>query len=201
MKEDHTLSHIPIIVVSIVDNRPLGYRLGASEYLVKPVEPTQLVDALRSVGATTDAGAGYVLIVDDERPIRDLLSIALRHIGYEARTAPSGEVALNMIAAHAPSAVLTDLFMPGGMSGFELIARLRSTEATVALPILVITGKDLTNDDRLLMKGQIADVIRKGDLLLPDLEARLRDTLAEHGVAPRDEPGEKEETPPARGPN
>jgi signal transduction histidine kinase len=201
MKEDPTVSHIPVIVVSIVDNRPLGYRLGASEYLVKPVEPTQLVDALKSVGATTDAGAGYVLIVDDERPIRDLLSIALRHVGYEARTAPSGEVALNMIAAHAPSAVLTDLFMPGGMSGFELIARLRSTESTAALPILVITGKDLTNDDRLLMKGQIADVIRKGDLLLPDLEARLRDTLEEHGVPPKTETGEKEETPRARGPN
>jgi CheY-like chemotaxis protein len=74
--------------------------------------------------------------------------------------------------------------MPGGMSGFELIARLRSDSRTDATPIIVITGKDLTTEDRRLMSGQIANVIRKGDLLLPDLETRLSAALEQHGVKP-----------------
>jgi PleD family two-component response regulator len=72
------------------------------------------------------------------------------------------------------------------MSGFELIARLRTNEATAHTPVIVITSKDVTVEDRELMRGQIADVIRKGDLLMPDLEARLRETLEEIGVKPSD---------------
>lgn len=74
--------------------------------------------------------------------------------------------------------------MPGGMSGYELVARLRSQKATYQTPIIIITGKDLMEEDRRLISGQIADVIRKGDLMLSDLDVRLRETLAEIGVIP-----------------
>ena len=74
--------------------------------------------------------------------------------------------------------------MPGGMSGYELVARLRSQKLTAKTPIIIVTGKDLMPEDRRLISGQIADVIRKGDLLLTNLEERLRETLAEIGVTP-----------------
>jgi DNA-binding response OmpR family regulator len=184
MKADPQTADIPVIVCSIVDNRPLGYQLGASDYLVKPVEPSRLLESLDGVGAAGGEGEGFVLVVDDEKSIRELLVSALRHAGFDARAVASGEAALKVAAKAPPRAVLSDLFMPGGMSGFELIARLRSDSRTDATPIIVITGKDLTTEDRRLMSGQIANVIRKGDLLLPDLETRLSAALEQHGVKP-----------------
>jgi DNA-binding response OmpR family regulator/two-component sensor histidine kinase len=185
LKAEPRTAGIPVIVCSIVDNRPLGYRLGASDYLIKPIEPVQLTASLRSVSAEGNGqGAGYVLVVDDEHGVRELLLAALRRSGYEVRSATSGEMALQMILKSPPRALLVDLMMPPGMSGYELIARLRSDPATENMPVLVVTGKDMTREDRKFISGQISDVIRKGDLLMSDLETRLRETLEDVGVKP-----------------
>ena len=192
LKADRRTAQIPVVVCSIVDNRALGYRLGASDYLIKPVAPEQLTDALKSVTQEGADGAGYVLVVDDEPGARDLLATALQRVGYNVRTASSGETALRMISKSVPRAVLSDLMMPGGMSGYELIARLRSDPRTEHTPVLVVTGKDMTPDDRKLILGQITEVTRKGDLLMSDLEPRLRETLEHLGVRPthgEDSPG------------
>jgi DNA-binding response OmpR family regulator len=185
LKSDRSMAQIPVIVCSIVDSRPLGYRLGASDYLLKPVEPGKLLTTLRGVCAEgMTAAEGYVLVVDDEHGIRELLTSALRQAGYNARSAASGETALKMIAQAAPRVVLSDLMMPGGMSGYEFVARLRSNPQTAHTPVIVITGKDMLPEDRRLISGQIANVIRKGDLLMSGLESRLRETLEEIGVKP-----------------
>ena len=190
MRADRRLSSIPVIVCSIVDNRPLGYSLGASDYLLKPVDPQTLTETLDRVSvrgkSDGDDGEDYVLVVDDEHGVRELLTTALRHAGFNARSAPSGETALKLAAQRRPRAVLCDLMMPNGMSGFEFIARFRSDPATARVPVLVLTGKDITPDDRRLISGQIAEVIRKGELLLSDVASRLRDTLEELGVEPTD---------------
>lgn len=185
LKSERTTARIPVIVCSIVDNRPLAYRLGASDYLIKPIDPERLLGALRAVstGGTEDRD-GYILVLDDERGIRELLMAALRKAGYDARAAASGETALKMIAEKKPRILLSDLILPAGMSGYELIARLRSDPETEDIPILVITGKDMTPEDRSFILGQISDVIRKGDLLMSDLELHLRETLEELGVRP-----------------
>lgn len=185
LKADPQLAKIPVVVVSIVDNKPLGYRLGASDYLVKPVEPNNLLETLNGVIPSSEEENGdYVLVVDDEQGVRELLIAALKQGGFKTRSAASGEIAFSLSQKHRPKAVLTDLHMPNGMSGYELIARLRSQNETAHTPILIITGKDLMEEDRRLINGQIADVIRKGDLMLTDLEVRLRETLAEIGVIP-----------------
>ena len=184
LKADARTAQIPVIVCSIVDNRPLGYRLGASDYMLKPVGPERLLRALRGMGVGAERDGGYVLVVDDEQGIRTLIHAALHGAGYAARAAASGAIALRMATAQPPRAVLCDLVMPGGMSGFELIARLRADCRTADVPIVVITAKDVSPQDMRLIGGQIADVIRKGDLLLPDLETRLREALEEIGVPP-----------------
>jgi CheY-like chemotaxis protein len=187
LKSEARTASIPVIVCSIVDNRPLGYRLGASDYLLKPINPAALESSLRSVSTTAahnGDGDGYVLVVDDEHGVRELLLAALRRAGYEARSASSGETALQMISKALPRALLLDLMMPGGMSGYELIARLRSDPLTEGMPILVVTGRDMTPQDRKFILGQITEVIRKGDLLMSDLETRLRETLEDVGVKP-----------------
>jgi DNA-binding response OmpR family regulator/anti-sigma regulatory factor (Ser/Thr protein kinase) len=187
MRADRRLASIPVIVCSIVDNRPLGYSLGASDYLLKPVDPQTLTDTLDRVSVRGTANSdGYVLVVDDEHGVRELLTTALRHAGFNARSAPSGETALKMVSQQPPRAVLTDLMMPNGMSGFEFVARFRSDPQTADVPVIVVTGKDITPDDRKLISGEIAEVIRKGELLLSDVASRLRDTLEELGVEPTD---------------
>jgi signal transduction histidine kinase len=187
LKGNPDTSDIPVIVCSIVDNQPLGFRLGASAYLLKPVEPSRLTSTLRSVSRPgVPDGDGYVLVVDDEHGVRELLFTALRREGFRVRAVASGEAALEAIAQSAPRAIICDLMMPRGMSGFELIARLRSDPRTEHTPILVVTGKDLTPQDRRLIVDQIAEVIRKGDLLIADLQTRLRETLEELGVTPTD---------------
>jgi signal transduction histidine kinase/DNA-binding response OmpR family regulator len=187
LRADERTRRIPVVICSIVDNRPLGYRLGASDYLVKPVSPERLVRSLRGVGATPDGGDGrYVLVVDDEQGFRSLVLAALRDAGYAARAAASGETALGIIRKETPAAVLSDLIMPNGMSGFELVARLRADGRTSKVPVILVTAKDVTEEDLRLVSGQIADVIRKGDLLLPDLATRLREALEEIGVHPTD---------------
>jgi signal transduction histidine kinase len=187
LKSDNRTSQIPVIVCSVVDNRPLGYRLGASHYFVKPVEPRQLTKVLQNIVPNEQKpGENYVLVVDDEHGIRELLAGALRKAGFNVRAAASGEIALKMLSNHIPQAVLSDLMMPGGMSGFELIARVRSNPQTEGVPIIVITGKDMTPDDKLFISNEIADVIRKGDLMMSDLETRLRQTLEEIGVKPNE---------------
>ena len=186
MKADERTIGIPVIVCSIVDNRPLGYRLGASEYLLKPVEPARLVETVESIvgNAQVEGDDNYVLVVDDEYGIREMIVTALKQAGYAVRGAASGEIAFQLAVKQTPQAVLCDLMMPGGMSGFELIARLRVNPSTAQTPIVVITGKETTPEDRELMRGQIAEVIRKGDLLLPNVEERLQEVLSEIGVEP-----------------
>jgi signal transduction histidine kinase len=187
LKADPRTQEIPVIVCSIVDNRALGYRLGASAYLLKPVDPEQLTVSLRSVsGLDLPEREGYVLVIDDEHGVRELLTTALRKAGYRVRPVASGEAALAAIAQAVPQAVISDLIMPHGMSGFELIARLRHDPRTENTPVLIVTGRDLTPEDRRLIIDQIADVIRKGDLLMSDLQTRLRETLEELGVTPSD---------------
>ena len=186
LKSKPETATIPVIVCSIVDNRPLGYRLGASNYLIKPIDPQGLVSALKSVGTSGagKTGDGYVLVVDDEHGIRELLLSALKNVGVDARSASSGETALRMVSEVPPKAIISDLMMPGGMSGYELIARIRANPETENIPIVVVTGKDMTPGDRRFIIGEIAKVIRKGDLLMSDLETRLRQTLEEIGVNP-----------------
>lgn len=187
LKANGRTAEIPVIVCSIVDNRPLGYGLGASHYFVKPVEPKELTDVLQDIMPLSQIGAdkeNYVLVVDDEHGVRELLANALRRSGFSVRVASSGEIALKMISNSPPQAILSDLMMPGGMSGFELIARIRSNPQNEELPIIVITGKDMTSEDKLFIKNEIADVIRKGDLMMSDLETRLGQTLEKIGVNP-----------------
>jgi CheY-like chemotaxis protein len=184
MKADRRLARIPVIVCSIVDNRPLGYSLGASDYIVKPIDPATLTDTLDRVSVRGEGADGYVLVVDDEHGVRELMTAALRHAGFNARSAPSGETALKLASSQPPLAVFCDLMMPNGMSGFEFVARFRSDPQTAGIPVVIVTGKDITPDDRKFISGEMAEVIRKGELLLSDVTSRLRDTLEDLGVRP-----------------
>jgi signal transduction histidine kinase/CheY-like chemotaxis protein len=149
---------IPVVILSVVENRAFGISLGAIEHLVKPVDRPALLLALTRAGVL--ATKGYVLIVDDDADVRALLEQELVAAGYRARTAPGGVEALELVRRERPSAVLLDLMMPPP-DGFEVLYRIRQDPLLRDLPVIVVTARELTAADEKMLNHSARRVIRK----------------------------------------
>lgn len=158
MKEDPLLCETPVIMVSILSDREMGLAFGAVELLRKPVEPELLLAALR---ALTGDQAREVLLVDDDPATRGLFRRILAREGWAVREAADGARALALIAERMPGLMVLDLMMPN-LDGFQTLRRLRETEAGRALPVIVVTSKDLTRREFDWLKANARDVVRKG---------------------------------------
>ena len=169
LRTDPATREIPVVIVSMLDDRRLGATLGATEYLVKPVDRRALLAALRRFGASP---ASEVLVVDDEPPARVLLARLLEADGYAVRGAASGEEALREIARRRPDLVLLDLMMPD-TDGFAVLAALRADPATCDLPVIVVTAMDIAPDQRTWLRQQMAIVLQKTSLRREDLAAEV----------------------------
>lgn len=155
LKQDPALSGIPIIIISIEEERARGFALGACEYLVKPIDPERLVSI---VGRTVRPGTGDVLVVDDDAATREMVARQLRRAGFTAVEVATGEEALALARTSAPVMMILDLVMPG-TSGFDVIRRMRADGLNV--PILVLTGKDLSAEEQALLREGITSVVQK----------------------------------------
>jgi signal transduction histidine kinase/CheY-like chemotaxis protein len=159
LKADPALAQIPVIMVTITDDKEMGFALGAVDYLTKPVDWTHLADVvrrLRAAGATEP-----VLVVDDDPAMRDLVRRALEKEGIPVVEAEHGRAALERVARQAPALILLDLMMPE-MDGFEFLAELRRQEAWRRIPVVIVTAKELTAEERERLNGQVTRVIQKG---------------------------------------
>jgi CheY-like chemotaxis protein/two-component sensor histidine kinase len=183
LKREPLTAHIPVIVVSIVDNRQFGMVLGASDYLVKPVNHDQLQRVLRRFEHQRTGGNG-VLVVDDDPAVLDVLGTSLEHDGWRIRTAADGVAALEAIRHERPDIVLLDLMMPG-LDGFEVLERLRSDARTRDLPVVVLTAKNLTPEERASLAKRAERFILKEARTLTSLLDQVRDALAaDHPARP-----------------
>ena len=167
LKADPVTADIPVIMLSMIEDKSLGYALGASEYLTKPIDRERLHSVLSRHLRQPD---GSVLIVEDDPSTRELLCRTLAGHGYAVRQAENGLAALESIAQATPSLVLLDLLMPE-MDGFDFLHALREREATRETPVIVVTSKDLSPEERRRINGDVAGVMQKGAL---DREALLR---------------------------
>ena len=159
IKGDPELASVPVVLMSIVDQKNRGYALGAADYLVKPVDRATLVGTLRNIcGATT----GRVLLVDDDEMVRRSVRQALEPIGWHVTEAENGRVAVDSLATGRPDVIILDLMMPT-MDGFEFIDELRARPGWQDIPVVVITAKDLTQEDRDRLNGGVERVIQKSD--------------------------------------
>jgi CheY-like chemotaxis protein len=160
LKQDPATRDVPVIVVSIVDDPDLGLALGAIDYLVKPVEPKQLLETIgRYSGVRSrEESPITVLVVDDEPANRTWIQSLLEPAGYRVKTAAGGKEALDLLQTERLDLIVLDLMMPG-MTGFELLDAIRTDERTRSLPILVITAKDLTPAERRELNGRVAAVL------------------------------------------
>ncbi len=170
LKSDEQLAEIPVILQSANNKRDLGFMLGATDYLVKPVNRTRLVTLLRRYVKHNDAA---VLIVDDDPTIRRALSKSLRREGWRTRQAANGAEALVVIAEESPVLILLDLTMPV-MDGMEFLDLFRANQSWSEIPVVVLTSKDLTSDERERLNGSVLRVLAKGAFTQDRLVAEVR---------------------------
>ncbi|TVY11896.1 hybrid sensor histidine kinase/response regulator [Paenibacillus cremeus] len=170
LKNDPELAGIPVIIISMTDSKSLGYALGASGFLNKPVQKDQLLGLLdRHI---TNRSASTVLVIEDDVTTCDMMTKMLNKEGYSVQRAANGRIALESVAQSVPQLILLDLMMPE-MDGFQFVAELRKYEAWREIPIVVLTAKTITAEDWSRLNGKVEKIIQKGsfarDALLNDV--------------------------------
>jgi len=180
MKSEPQLAHIPVIMLTIVDHRNLGFSLGASEYMTKPIDRNRLIALIEKFAVSRRDGT--VLVIDDDPDVRAMVKATIDDVGMKATTVANGQAALDWLASHPqPALVLLDLMMPK-MDGFEFLERVRQNPHYVDLPIVVLTAKELTDNERsylaertLLVLSKSAQPISKLGFALAAIAGRNRD--------------------------
>jgi CheY-like chemotaxis protein len=173
LKADAELCSIPVVVVSMMEQQNTAYVLGAADYIVKPLSR----DRLRLlVDRFCPAGQKYLLLVDDDRDMRNLLRQALERDGCFIVEADDGLAALDALKAHRPDLILLDLEMPR-MDGLTFAHEVRAHEDWQTIPIIVITAKDLSAEVRLRLKGNVQRIMEKGRYTRNELMAEIRRLL------------------------
>jgi len=174
LKADPELAKIPVIMLTIIGEKEFGFALGASEYLIKPIDRNLLILTLRKY--VTDGTANRVLIVEDDKALRDMLRRMLETEKWIVDDAEHGAAALKKIGMQIPSVILLDLLMPV-MDGFEVLAELHKHDEWRKIPVVVITGMDLSQADRARLKQQTEKIFEKGTQLQQELLREVRTCL------------------------
>lgn len=177
LKTDPEIKDIPVIIASIVDNKDLGFALGASDYLVKPVDKNVLLSRIRELNNSRAGTTSNVLCIDDNTEALELLTSILEPAGYNVMTANSGKQGIEKAIAYKPGLIILDLMMPE-VDGFEVVQTLKNNFSTSDIPILILTAKDLTVDDRLRLAGKIESFIQKSHFTKDDLLMHIKDLEA-----------------------
>jgi adenylate cyclase len=176
LKADVDLCNIPVIVVTVLNERGMAIPLGAADFVTKPVDRQRLAAILRDHCAGPSGAS--ILVVEDDLPTLDTLCRSLASMGYVAHTALNGQEGLDWLADHpAPRLILLDLMMPE-MDGFEFLRELRKRPAVADIPVIVVTAKELTVEDVRILSGQTERIITKDQAYLTELAAAVRGRLA-----------------------
>lgn len=171
LKAHAETAEIPVIVLTIVDNKQHGFALGAADYLMKPVNYKRLTTLLEkykpqpaqsTVQSAATCEMKRVLIAEDDLATREMFYRILVREGWSVSAAENGRVALESIDVYPPDLILLDLMMPE-MDGFQFLACLRSHPAGRRIPVIVITAMELTPADHLRLKGSVEQILQKGN--------------------------------------
>ncbi len=193
LRADAELGDTPIIMVTVLDEQNLAFSLGATDYLHKPVEWGQLKSAMERFKPSEHDGP--VLVIDDDADARERMATLLTREGWRVASAEHGRAGLDAVAARTPSLILLDLMMPE-MDGFAFLRALRARREWRDIPVVVLTAKDVTADDRRRLAGQADRVLQKGQLGLSDLAETLRSLVSPASMQPTTElSGQLEPTP------
>ncbi len=173
LKEIPETKDIPVIVVSMIEERDRGFSLGAVDFLVKPITREQLVQTLKRHGLTVrpETGPVNILVIDDEPKTVELVAAVLEAEGYCVQKAYSGQEGVELATRQGYDLIILDLMMPK-IDGFDVVEELRRHAGSKDIPIIIATAKDLTEEDLLRLRGKVASIAQKGGFSKEDL---LRD--------------------------
>ena len=175
LKADPKLSNIPVIMITMADDRSTGYALGASEYLTKPIDREKLSASVQRYRH----GSQIVLVVEDDDDTREMMVRTLANDGWKVREAANGRVALGRVNEAVPDLILLDLMMPE-MDGFEFISRVRAESRWRRIPVIVVTAKTLTTEDLARLNGQVQHLVHKGEYSGKAVLAALDELVPRH---------------------
>ena len=159
LKADPVLHDIPVVMLTMVDDKSRGYSLGATDYLTKPVDRGQLHNALTHY--CTPGESCSVLLVEDDVATREMMVCTLEKSGWAVSEAGNGREALDRLAQEIPRVILLDLMMPV-MDGFDFLLEMRANAAWQDIPVIVLTAMDLTEEDRRQLSGRVEQIVEKG---------------------------------------
>ena len=175
LQSNETTKNIPVIMLTMTNERDIGYSLGATDYLTKPVDWNNLSKILKKHQIETDSQS--ILIVEDDEITRDMLTKSLETNDFKVIVAKNGKEALQRVNKAKPALILLDLMMPE-MDGFEFAEKLREKKEWLDIPVVVITAKDLTKEDHSRLKGNVEAIMQKGsynkDELLNEVGNRIK---------------------------
>ena len=175
LQADPETRDMPVIVCSVKeDDMEKGFSMGVSDYLVKPVDGQDLLDALTRLDQLREEG--YILVVDDNPDDRKLLQRVLSSAGYDVQEASGGADAIARIHLEPPALIVLDLMMPD-VDGFAVLEDLKAHSSTRRIPVVVVTAKELTTDEHTLLQQRVETLLQKGmydqEQLLNDVSGAL----------------------------
>lgn len=174
LKRDSEAKSIPVIIHSMIDNKPLAMSLGAIDVMPKPVDSKQLLQRVQSAVKTDDQ---FVLVVDDNKDYANALKQLLDVEGYKTTVAHSGEEAMNVLKKSTPAVIFLDVVMPG-MDGFQVVRKLQGNDAWRKIPVIILSGKELTNRERDMLQAYIKDVMNKEEFSKEALSNTIKKALS-----------------------
>jgi CheY-like chemotaxis protein len=174
LKADAALKDIPVVMVSMLDDKSAGYTLGATCYLTKPVDRDALLDAINKHRTSSNC----VLIIEDHVDTRAMMARVVERAGFSVQQAANGREGIEQLQASTPDIILLDLMMPV-MDGFDFIVKMRANEQWRELPVVVITAKDLSESEKQFLSGRVQNVLEKGAYTREHLLAMVRSALSD----------------------
>jgi PAS domain S-box-containing protein len=178
LKAHPTLADTPVIMLTITDNRSMGFSLGATDYLTKPIDRARLVELLHKYTLAGPA-SGSILVVEDHDDTRQMVRRALEKEGWKVAEASDGRAGLAKLKESQPDLILLDLMMPG-MDGFQFMTEMRKNIAWQRIPVIVVTAKSLTAADRQHLNGYVERILQKGAYNREALLREVRDLVVSY---------------------
>ena len=174
LKKHPALASIPVVLLTMTDDKEQGFALGASAFISKPIDNNQLVAAIQHHKASADGR--HALVVEDDPHQRDLVLRMLEKEGWETEFVVNGSEALESVASRQPAIILLDLLM-AEMDGFEFLTQLRANADWKLIPVVVITSMDLTSDVRARLQGRVDHIFQKGRYSRDSLIRQIRESV------------------------